>query len=146
MTNPSPRPRVLLVDDSADEREMYAEWFRLTGYGTLQASSAGEAFRLASELVPDVAVVDIALAGAEDGLRLTRRFKNDPALRRLPVIILSGHVFPSHREEAARAGCDLFVAKPCDPDILQAFVAALLARHPSSAAASREPGPVLLAS
>jgi CheY-like chemotaxis protein len=142
----SRRPRVLLVDDSPDEREMYAAWFRLSGYCTLQASSAFEAYRLASELLPDVAVVDIALSGAEDGLHLTRRLKNDGATSALPVVILSGHVFPTDREEAAHAGCDLFVPKPCRPDVLQRIVERLISSSESSCTFIPPPSDLLASS
>ena len=50
--------RILLVDDSADEREMYAEALRLKGFCTLQASNATDAFRMAVELQPQLIVVD----------------------------------------------------------------------------------------
>ena len=108
---------------------MYAEWFRRKGYCTLQADSAGDAYRLAAELGPDVAVVDVALTGPEDGLHLTRRLKENQNTRDLPVVILSGHVFPADREEAERAGCDLFVPKPCRPDVLARAVDRLVNTH-----------------
>jgi CheY-like chemotaxis protein len=93
-------PRILLVDDSPDEREMYAEWFRQEGYLTLQAERATDAYRLASELGPDVAIVDVALSGTEDGLHLTRLLKESAATRAMPVVVLTGHVFPSDRRAA----------------------------------------------
>jgi two-component system cell cycle response regulator DivK len=118
--------RVLLISDSPDEREMYAASLRRNGYCTLQAESADDGFRLAAELPPAAIVTDIRLAGGEDGLALTRRFKHDERLRRVPVVILTGHVFTHDREAAARAGCDRFVAKPCLPDALSSVVSTLV--------------------
>ena len=97
---------------------MYAEWLRANGYCTLQADGATAAYRLALELTPDVAVVDVALPGGEDGLRLTRRLKECTETSRVPVIILTGQVFRRDREQAYHAGCDLFLPKPCLPDDL----------------------------
>jgi two-component system phosphate regulon response regulator PhoB len=111
----APRRRILLVDASRDEREMYAEWFRGTGYCTLQAKTADDAFRLAAELAPDVVVLDVALPGAEDGVALTRRLKASDTTRAVPVVVLTARVFPRDRCAAESAGCDLFVAKPCTP-------------------------------
>jgi two-component system, cell cycle response regulator DivK len=119
---------VLLVNDSSDEREMYAESFRRFGFCTLQASSAADAFRLATELPPSAVVTDVKLMGDEDGLRLTQRLKEDARMRDVPVVVLTGYVLEHHREAAAHAGCDLFLAKPCLPDVLSKRVAGLVRR------------------
>ena len=123
--------RVLLISDSADEREMYAESLRRFGFCTLQASTASDAYRLACELTPAAIVTDVRLAGEEDGLRLTRRLKQDEQMYRVPVVILTGFVFTHDRETAARSGCDLFVPKPCLPDALSRVVAGLIDRRAS---------------
>jgi two-component system, cell cycle response regulator DivK len=123
-------PSVLLVNDSTDEREMYAEGLRRLGFSTLEATSASEAFTIASELAPSAIVTDVKLAGNEDGLGLTRRLKHDARVRHVPVVILTGYVFAHDREAAARAGCDAFVAKPCLPDALSAVVTHLIGHRP----------------
>ena len=125
----APAPRVLLISESADEREMYAESFRRGGFCTLQARTAADAFRLASELTPTAVVTDLRLAGDESGLELTRRLKQDNALRRVPVVMLTANSFTNDREAAARAGCDLFISKPCLPESLSKVVAGLIRRH-----------------
>ena len=108
---------------------MYAESFRRGGFCTLQASTASDGFRLAAELPPAAVVTDVRLSGDENGLQLTRRLKDDERMRRVPVIILTGYVFTHDREAAARAGCDLFVPKPCLPDALSRVVAGLIDRR-----------------
>jgi CheY-like chemotaxis protein len=72
---------------------MYAESLRRCGFCTLQASNASDAFRLASELPPSAIVTDVHLEGEEDGLRLTRRLKQDERIKSVPVVILTGYVF-----------------------------------------------------
>lgn len=123
---PPDSPRVLLVNDSSDEREMYAESLRRFGFCTLQASSAADAYRLATELPPAAVVTDVKLLGDEDGLRLTRRLKADQRMRDVRVVILTGYVFPHDRQAARAAGCDLFLSKPCLPDVLSERVAGLV--------------------
>ena len=124
-----PLPCVLLVADSPDEREMYAESFQRQGYTTLQARTAADAYRLASELAPAAIVTDVKLDGRDDGLTLTRLLKQDDRTRRTPVVVLTGYVFTHNREAAARAGCDLFVPKPCLPDALSRLVERLIQRR-----------------
>jgi CheY-like chemotaxis protein len=124
-------PRVLLVTSSADEREMYAESFRRRGFCTLLASTAADAFRIAAELPPAAVVTDARLAGTADGLSLARLLKHDPQLCRVPLVLLTAAVLTHDREAAARAGCDLFVAKPCLPDALTGLVIGLIERSGS---------------
>jgi len=118
--------RILLISDSADEREMYAESLRRDGFCTLQASTAADAYRLASELAPAAIVTDVRLEGNEDGLHLTDRIKHDEHMKDVPVVILTGYVFVHDREAAARAGCDVYVPKPCLPDALSKVVSRLI--------------------
>ena len=107
---------------------MYAESLCRNGFCALQASTAADAYRLVSELPPAAVVTDVYLSGEEDGLCLTNRLKHDERTRNVPVVILTGCVFPRDREAAERAGCDVFVPKPCLPDALSAVVVSLLER------------------
>ena len=124
--------RLLLVDDSLDEREMYAEYFRAKGYCTLQAANARDGYRMAADLAPAVVIVDVKLAGDEDGLGLTARLKRDSDTRRAAVIVLTACAFESDRQAAVQAGCDRFITKPCTPDALEAAVNALIRQRAST--------------
>jgi CheY-like chemotaxis protein len=115
---PEDTRRVLLVNESRDERDRYAEALRRAGYCTLLADNAVDAYRLASELAPAVVVTAIHLGGADDGFALTRRLKQDEHTRAVRVAILSGHAFQRDRDEAERSGCDAFLLKPCPPSTL----------------------------
>lgn len=115
-------PRVLLVNDSGDEREMYAQWLRLKGYIPLQATDALEGFRLATLVEPDIVITDVRLPGEVDGLALTRAIKSLPRPRPIPVMILTGCVFEAQRLAALHAGCDRFLRKPCLPQSLTTHI------------------------
>jgi CheY-like chemotaxis protein len=106
---------------------MYAASLRREGFCTLQADSAADGYRLATELRPVAVVADARLPG-EDGLRLTERLKHDQQTRDVPVVVLSGSVSRGDREAAAQAGCDLLLLKPCLPDALSHAAAGLIAR------------------
>lgn len=124
--------RVLLVNDSRDEREMYAEWFAFKAFTTMEASTAEDALRLAVQLKPDVVVTDIMLPGSMDGLALTASLKADRPTQGLPVpvIILTGCAFTHDEDAANRAGCDRFLTKPCLPEALARSINDLLSRGP----------------
>src|SRR5688572_30027223 len=99
--------RVLIVDGSTDEREMYAEYFRLRGLSTLQADNADDGFRLAVTLHPAVVITVERLLGAKDGLTLTQCLKNHDDTRHTPVIVLTVDTRESNRKAAETAGCEI---------------------------------------
>ena len=70
--------RVLIVDDVADNREMYCEYLRFAGCVTEVAGDAEEALAMLEAFRPDVVVMDFALPRI-DGLEATRRIKASPA-------------------------------------------------------------------
>ena len=118
--------RVLIVDGSTDEREMYAEYFRLRGLATLQADNADDGFRLAVTLGPSVVITVERLLGTDDGLTLTQCLKSHNDTRHTPVIVLTVDTRESNRKAAETAGCDRLVLIPCRPDVLAALVEDLL--------------------
>jgi CheY-like chemotaxis protein len=119
---------VLLVDDSHDERDMYTAQLEADGFQVLQAENALDGFEMALKYFPDVVITDVAMPGAEDGFALVKRLKQEPRTSRTPVVVLTGHAFEVHRDEARRAKCDLFLAKPCLPSDLEAAIRELLGR------------------
>jgi two-component system, cell cycle response regulator DivK len=121
-------PSVLLVNDSDDEREMYAEYFSISGFRTLQADNADDAYRLAIEFTPDVVVTLIRFAGRSHGLTLTRSLKAGEATRRIAVVILTREAVEQDRQSAAAAGCDRCMEIPLMPVALAAAVQQVLAR------------------
>jgi two-component system cell cycle response regulator DivK len=125
------RPRVLLVDDYPDAREMYAEYLDFSGFAVIEAANGMEALQLAAENPPDIILMDLSLP-VMDGWEATRRLKADPRTANIPVVALTGHALAGISEGAKKAGCDAFVTKPCLPDDLVKEIRKVLdARAPS---------------
>jgi CheY-like chemotaxis protein len=110
-------PLVLIVDDFEDNREMYAQYLRFHGYEIAEADNGQEALKQAAALHPDVIVMDLSLPGM-DGWEATRRLKQEPLTRDIPVIALTGHALTGSEHTAREAGCDTFLTKPCAPAVL----------------------------
>jgi CheY-like chemotaxis protein len=125
---PEPQPAtVLLVEDAADTREMYADYLRHCGFIVTTATNGTEALDAARLQAPDLILMDAAMPGV-DGWRATKLLKSDPRTRDVPVLMLTAHVFPEHRAKAEEVGAEGFIAKPCMPDELAREVAAALQR------------------
>jgi CheY-like chemotaxis protein len=118
-----PAPSVLVVDDSQDNREMYADYLRFHGVHVVEASTGLEAVEKARELVPEVILMDLSLPEI-DGWEATRRIKAAAETAHVRVIALTGHTGPGLERDARAAGCDDFLTKPCDPNELLARIRA----------------------
>jgi CheY-like chemotaxis protein len=117
-------PLLLLVEDHADARELYAEFLQLSGFRVAIAGDGEEAVRLAREILPDAVIMDFSLPGL-DGREATRQLRADPRTARIPVVILSG--MPA--EIARTAGADAWLAKPCVPEAIVGAVQRLIAQN-----------------
>ena len=117
MTTKSTKPRVLLVDDYPDAREMYAEYLQFSGFDVVEATNGMEALQSAVDRKPDIILMDLSLP-VMDGWEATRRLKADDRTASIPVVALTGHALAGISEGAKRAGCDAFVTKPCLPEDL----------------------------
>jgi two-component system cell cycle response regulator DivK len=117
--------RVLIVDDVEDNRRIYTMFLTAGGFEVESAADGHEALTKVRALRPDVIVMDFAIPGI-DGWQVTRRLKRDPRTRSIPVIALTGHVLAGAEQKARRAGCDLFLTKPCLPEDLQGHIERLM--------------------
>ena len=108
-------PTLLLVEDHADTRIMYAE-FLSASFDVLQAADAYEAFERITETIPALVITDVSLPGI-DGFEFVRRLRARQATRQTPVICLSGYGGHPFEAQADAAGCRL-LQKPCLPDVL----------------------------
>ena len=124
-------PLVLIVDDFADNREMYTQFLVFSGLRVAEAQNGHEALDKAFELLPDLIVMDLSLPGL-DGWEATRRLKADDRTRAIPVIALTGHALAGHSKGAMDAGCDAFITKPCLPERLLQEIQSMLKNHPAT--------------
>lgn len=125
MTRPRSQPLVLLAEDFEDARELYRDYLEFSGFSVHTARNGREAIDQAIALMPDVILMDASMP-VLDGWQATKALKANPATKHIPVLALTAHAFDDARQEAAEAGCDGFVTKPCLPDDLVARVRATL--------------------
>ena len=104
---------VLIVEDNPESRDVLGRRLEMRGYSIRFAEDGPSGIELASELVPDVILMDIGL-GEMDGWETTRRLKSDPRTGAIPVIALTASAFDSDREKSFAAGCCDFDTKPVD--------------------------------
>ena len=119
-------PGVLLVEDDRDGRRLDAEWLTQAGFQVQEAHNGLQALERAFQAVPDVVITDLNIPGI-DGYELTRRLKQDPRTRDVPVLAVTGYAaFAADPGRAQRAGCDAVLEKPCSPEDLETAIRHLI--------------------
>ena len=119
--------RILCVEDNADNLTMLQRRLTRRGFEVTISMNGVESVEWAKTLQPDVIVMDLNLPGV-DGCEATRRLKNQPETKDIPIIILTADSKEKSRDKALAAGCDEFELKPIDFDELVGKIQSLLSR------------------
>ena len=117
--------KVLLVEDTEDNRQMMRRLLEMSGYRVVEAINGVEAVKLASEEKPGLILMDLSLP-LIDGLTATRRIRSLPGLSKVPIVAVSAHDTADFHSEALAAGCNAYVTKPIDYPELEEVVNRLL--------------------
>ena len=124
---------VLLVNAHADETQMYRACLEFTPGGySVGVCDPADAVDCAVATQPDVIVTDLVLQGpTEDAVDLIRRLRRDFRTHHIAIVVITGWSRPADYERAMDAGCDVFVEKPCQPEIFRIEIrrAAAVARR-----------------
>ena len=139
MATPTPQdpdhttPLVLVVDDSADARDMYSEYLERCGFRVITAQDGAEAVQAAKNEWPAIIVMDrgrivmdLAMPNV-DGCEAIRRLRADPMTADIPIVAVSAHAFGREPMRAREAGADMCLAKPCLPPQVARVVRAMIA-------------------
>jgi two-component system cell cycle response regulator DivK len=113
--------RILVVEDQEDNRQILRDLLGSAGYDMIEAGNGEDAVRIATAERPDLILMDIQLP-TMDGYEATRRIKADPALKAIPVIVVTSYALGGDEEKARAAGCDDYVSKPYSPRALLAKI------------------------
>jgi CheY-like chemotaxis protein len=132
-----PRPqRVLVVEDTADLREMWRQWLQFLNFEVAEAENGAEAVRRARLQRPDVVLMDMWLP-VLDGLEATRQIRAEESLADVPIIVVTAQNSGRAAERARESGCTRFVVKPVSPEELLGHIRAVLREAPPARQSSR---------
>lgn len=106
-------PRILIVDDESDNRELMQLVLNWEGFVTLTAASGEEALAIAADEPLDLVLLDMMMPGM-DGHEVTARMKCSLVTRKIPIVVVSAMNDHATRQRVLNAGAVDFVSKPID--------------------------------
>lgn len=108
--------KILIVEDVEMNLDLLVQLLE-DDYELVSAGNGEDGVRLAGEHKPDAILMDMSLPRM-DGWEATRRIKADPETSGIPVIALTAHAMRGDEEKARAAGCDDYLTKPVDDELL----------------------------
>ncbi len=120
-------PKILLVEDTEDNRQMMKKLLEMSGYQVVEATNGREAVEFAARVKPQIILMDLSLPFI-DGLAATRQIRSLPGLSDVPIIAVSAHDSADFHSHALEAGCNAYITKPIDFPELEETVNSLLAK------------------
>jgi two-component system cell cycle response regulator DivK len=123
---PHDHPLVLLVDNHADNREMYAEYLQIRGFRVIPCSDSRASIEVARRSEPDIILLELRMTGM-NGIQVLRELRKDPALAHVPVVALTASVMTRERAAADAAGFTELLPKPFFPEDLATAIIRIVA-------------------
>ncbi len=124
-TKASRRPAVMIVDDSLTVRKITTKYLQKLGIEAITAKDGLDAAEQLRERVPNLMLVDIEMPRM-DGYELTKRVRSDPALKHIPIIMITSRAGIKHKDKAMELGVNVYMSKPYQEDELTRSINELL--------------------
>ena len=105
--------KILYVEDNPDNVYMLTRRLKKKGFELIIAGDGQEGIDKAIEESPDLILMDLSLP-TMDGWTATAEIKKIEEVKDIPIIALSAHAMPEHRDRALKAGCSDYDTKPVD--------------------------------
>lgn len=121
---------ILVVDDSADNLAVISLFLQHQGYRVVTANNGEDAVNVATQMLPNVILMDINLPTL-DGLGATRRIREIEGLRDTPVIAITAFGTEGFQRAAYDVGVSGYLTKPLDLDRMHQLIARLLSPNAS---------------
>ena len=136
-----PEARLLLVEDNPINRQVARELLGGTGIIVDDACDGFEALEALERRSYDIILMDIQMPGM-DGYEATRRIRENPRFREIPIIAMTAHALSGFREECLAAGMSDYVAKPVEPlELIKVLRKWLEPGAPAASASAAAPDP-----
>jgi two-component system, cell cycle response regulator DivK len=120
--------KILYIEDNFANRMLVSRILKVEDYEVLEAEDGPTGIELAMKEKPDLILMDVNLPDI-DGYELTMKMREIPELADTPIIAMTANVMQGDREKSLNAGCDGYIPKPIDVDVLPDQIADFLEKQ-----------------
>ncbi|MCP4350210.1 MAG: response regulator [Desulfobacterales bacterium] len=110
-------PKILIVDDSRENRAVFRDMLQPIGFETEEAADGTEGMKKAEEFQPDAVITDLVMPET-DGFEMIRQIRRHPVLKNTVVIAASASVYEEDHRKSMDYGADAFLPKPVEAKLL----------------------------
>ncbi len=107
----------LVIEDNEDNMVLITRFLEKFRYRTLQAETGIKGVEMALEKHPDFIILDIQLPDI-NGIEVLKRIRSKDAGKNIPIIAMTSFAMSGDRENFLAAGCDGYIEKPIDPNLV----------------------------
>ncbi len=118
---------ILYVEDNPDNRNLIRRVLMAEGYSMVDAANGKQAIQKLHDGGIDLILMDINMPDM-DGYALTAQIKSMEKFSKIPIVAVTANVMRGDREKSLEAGCDGYIQKPIDIDILTQQIERFLTR------------------
>ncbi len=115
------QPLILVVEDAPDNQILVEHVFQDSGYRVTCIQDGQAALDWLEINHPDLILLDLSLPEI-DGWEVARQLKASDRTAKIPIIAVTAHAMKGDKEAAIASGCDDYLTKPLDIDLLEACV------------------------
>jgi twitching motility two-component system response regulator PilH len=119
------KTKILVVDDSRTQRQLFSEFFEANGIAVVVASDGVEALETLESIHPDIVLLDIVMPRM-NGYEVCRKIKSNPNTQNVPVVLCSAKSEEFDRYWGLKQGADAYISKPCQNQDLISTIRTLL--------------------
>jgi CheY-like chemotaxis protein len=115
------QPLILVVEDAPDNQVLLEQVFQDSGYRVTCIQDGQAALNWLETNQPDLILLDLSLPEI-DGWEVARQLKACDRTAKIPIVAVTAHAMKGDKESAIASGCDDYLTKPLDIDLLEACV------------------------
>lgn len=120
--------QALIIENEPEQRLLLREMMESLDYETFEASDGESGLKKVSKIKPDIVLLDIGLVRM-DGFEVCRKIKNNPELKSIPVLMLTGEAIKINSQvKGLDLGAEDYILKPFTTKLLAARVEAIMNR------------------
>jgi DNA-binding response OmpR family regulator len=117
--------KILLVEDTPIIAEEIADILEMENYRVSIVHNGRDAIEYLKTSTPDLIITDLLMPEV-DGFTLIKGIRENPSLKKVPIIVLSAKTDEEAMKRVAKLGASSFIKKPCKPSILMESISTVL--------------------